>query len=290
MFDTTSFNNQIAVDLEDPTLAIVVQFFINTICAHKRAKRNFKKGKTWNYCTYAELVEYFPYWTEKQIRGRINNLVEKKVLIVDSFNKSKWDKTNWYAFQDEERWGISKVSYVCPNGQIEDHKKADGSDQKGSSIPFPYSSNTSSDDDDRVREEEKESSDDDSEILKTKDGKDREHSSCIQSIIKFMTSKRYTYEIIKEAIERTRVYKGPINNVLKFVEAICKDIISKKESIQQIKEKEWNKTYHHSNKYSKSGDTKTLTKPSDAYKEPITDPATLGRPLANWRSLLQQPT
>ena len=69
--ETSSFNTQLAIDLKCVELALIVQFFINTISFHKRLGRNFINGKTWNYCTRKELCAYFPYWNEHEIKRNL---------------------------------------------------------------------------------------------------------------------------------------------------------------------------------------------------------------------------
>jgi hypothetical protein len=110
--ETSSFNTQLAIDLKCVELALIVQFFINTISFHKRLGRNFINGKTWNYCTRKELCAYFPYWNEHEIKRKILKLVDMGILIKSCYNKNPIDKTCWYAFKDEEKYGISKVEKV----------------------------------------------------------------------------------------------------------------------------------------------------------------------------------
>jgi hypothetical protein len=80
-------------------------------------KRNFIEGRTWTYQTLAEISAHFAYYTEKQVRTIIDNLVKKKVLKKGNFNKTKMDKTCWYSFVDEDLY--SKNVYESPNGQID---------------------------------------------------------------------------------------------------------------------------------------------------------------------------
>jgi len=102
------FPVKLAVELGDASLAMLVQFFVNVISYHKRLKRNFKDGRTWNYCTRAELAAQFPFLTSDQVRRLLEKLIKLKILKVGNYNKQKGDKTNWYAFEDEVKWGISE--------------------------------------------------------------------------------------------------------------------------------------------------------------------------------------
>jgi hypothetical protein len=45
-----------------------------------------------------------PWWTERQLRRLLQNLLSKEVLITGNYNKRKGDKTLWYAFSEEDRF------------------------------------------------------------------------------------------------------------------------------------------------------------------------------------------
>lgn len=112
---TQNFSIELAIKLKDVELAIIVQFFFNVICKHKREGRNNIENRTWNYCTAEELQDYFPYWTIDQIKGRLRKLVKIGVFVAKKHSSSPFDQTNWYAFSNEEEFGISNISYVVRN-------------------------------------------------------------------------------------------------------------------------------------------------------------------------------
>lgn len=95
------------------------QFWINHNAANKT---NYHEGKFWTYNSYRALALLFPYWSEKQVRRILNDLVDKQVLKVGNFNKKDFDKTNWYAFVNDARWvkmpSAPLGSTMCPNGQM----------------------------------------------------------------------------------------------------------------------------------------------------------------------------
>lgn len=85
--------------------AIVLHHFQFWIKFNKRLSRNFKEGRTWTYQTQDELVAHFPYFKNRQKLIRIiESLVKMKVLKKGNFNKMKFDRTVWYAFEEEEKW------------------------------------------------------------------------------------------------------------------------------------------------------------------------------------------
>lgn len=135
----TSFSTQLAIELNSIDLAVTIQFFINVISNHKRMGRNLIEGKTWNYCSVEQLIEYFPFWTQKQIRLRIESLVKLNILMVGNHNKLKIDRTLWYAFSDEKKWGLDKIKPINLNNNYDLPKWENGFIQMGK--PIPYTNN-----------------------------------------------------------------------------------------------------------------------------------------------------
>lgn len=128
-----SFDIHIAAEygLEE---AIIIHHFQHWIEVNKRLNRNLKDGKTWTYQTYKEIAAHFPYWTEDQVRDIIESLCTGKnrkskkeghfepVLIKGNYNKHKMDKTNWYAFKNEEKFTKGEIPSregKCPNAKRE---------------------------------------------------------------------------------------------------------------------------------------------------------------------------
>ncbi len=63
--------------------------------------KHFINGRWWTYSSQSGLLEIFPYWSRKVLRKLIDSCVEQNIIIVDKFNKAKYDHTNWYAFTDQ---------------------------------------------------------------------------------------------------------------------------------------------------------------------------------------------
>lgn len=111
--------------------AIVINHFQFWINKNIRAKRNFHEGRTWSYETLEEIAENFPYWTVEEVREILDRLCAGKsrrskgekqfepVLKRGNFNKSKFDRTCWYSFHNEEKFTIRAVAQMeegsCPN-------------------------------------------------------------------------------------------------------------------------------------------------------------------------------
>ncbi|RLA20987.1 MAG: hypothetical protein DRQ62_09945, partial [Gammaproteobacteria bacterium] len=111
--------------------AIIIANFRFWILKNKACDDNCFDGRTWTYNTIKALHIIFPFWTEKQLRRIIDSLVKKEVLLVGNYNKSAYDRTKWYAFNDEKKW----VNSILPDGQMKKTRQANGFVQKGGPIP-----------------------------------------------------------------------------------------------------------------------------------------------------------
>jgi hypothetical protein len=98
--------------------SIIIHHFQHWIRINKKLKRNFHEGRTWSYQTLDEIAAHFPYFSKDEIYEIINLLCSGKgrrskqekgfdpVLIKGNFNKSKFDRTTWYAFKNEEMFTV----------------------------------------------------------------------------------------------------------------------------------------------------------------------------------------
>ncbi|SFC07301.1 hypothetical protein SAMN05421747_1049 [Parapedobacter composti] len=125
-----SFNVDVAKEFGIPAAIILknIAFWIEKNVAN--GKNQFD-GRTWTYNSYKAWHALFPYLSQKQLRTTLNKLVEKGVLLKGNFNQSTYDRTNWYAFADENLW----MQTHCPNGQMERTKGANQTAQEGEPIP-----------------------------------------------------------------------------------------------------------------------------------------------------------
>lgn len=97
------FNIQAASDFGINGAIIInnIQFWIQK---NKDNHTNFHEGRFWTYNTYAAFAKQFSYLSINTIRREIKKLVKSGVLIASNFNKSNYDRTLWYAFNDEHKW------------------------------------------------------------------------------------------------------------------------------------------------------------------------------------------
>ena len=84
--------------------AIMLNHIIYWIATNGSKTKNRIDGRTWTYSSISNIKEYFTYWSENQIRRILNTLTINEIILVNNFNKHKYDRTKWYALNDEEYW------------------------------------------------------------------------------------------------------------------------------------------------------------------------------------------
>lgn len=84
--------------------AIMIKNIQFWILKHKAEDRNFYDGRYWTFNSVKGWADLFSFWSPKQIRIILESLVERGVLRKGNYNKSPYDRTLWYAFEDEEKW------------------------------------------------------------------------------------------------------------------------------------------------------------------------------------------
>lgn len=62
---------------------------------------NFYDGRTWTYETSDYIFSFLPYLSKDRIVRALRDLVDHGVLLKGNYNKNKFDKTAWYALNDQ---------------------------------------------------------------------------------------------------------------------------------------------------------------------------------------------
>jgi hypothetical protein len=128
-----SFDIRIAEEYKSVDLAILVWHFQYWIMKNKRLGRNFHDGRTWTYQTYEEIAAVFPYWSRDQVKRILKKAIESEIIIKGNFSKNSFDQTIWYAFKDEEKFGISQFR------EMEETSERDSGIGRNRPIHFPLS-------------------------------------------------------------------------------------------------------------------------------------------------------
>lgn len=129
-------------------IAIVYKHILFWIIKNKSHNKNFKDGCYWTYFSISSLQSIFPYFSIKQLRNIIDKMKENRIIKVGNYNSQRYDRTLWYAFVEEPEElkkivpvGIGdesaeKGKSICPNGQMDVPKTANGIAEKGKPIPY----------------------------------------------------------------------------------------------------------------------------------------------------------
>jgi hypothetical protein len=119
-----TFNYEIAVEYGSDE-AIMIKNFLFWIEKNRQRKINFYDARTWTYNSVDSFAALFAFWTRKQVRRILNSLIKKGVLIKGNYNKIAYDRTNWYAFKDENQWFNLPADTPQPRENSDLPKRAD---------------------------------------------------------------------------------------------------------------------------------------------------------------------
>mgnify|MGYP000106465867 CR=1 FL=1 len=98
-YESHSFSVELASKIGLEETLILVHFY-HWCMGNADNEDMFKDGHIWMYITRKRINEKYPYLTENKIKGAINRLSEKGLILISNYNKLKIDKTNWYALTD----------------------------------------------------------------------------------------------------------------------------------------------------------------------------------------------
>lgn len=103
--------------------AVILQNIWHWEQHHAANEKNFYEGRYWTYNSAAAFSALFPYLSKKQIEGALKKLRDNGILLVNNFNKQKWDRTLWYSVSEKgmELLGANLPQRKCtsPESNIE---------------------------------------------------------------------------------------------------------------------------------------------------------------------------
>jgi hypothetical protein len=95
-----SFNVNIAKQY-----GVNIAIFLNNIAFwtffNLATNKNIHDGLCWTYNSYDAFLKIFPYWTKQSLETIIKQCIKHRLLIKGNYNKSKYDRTCWYALTRE---------------------------------------------------------------------------------------------------------------------------------------------------------------------------------------------
>lgn len=111
-----TYNKEIAIEygVNAATFLQNLAFWINQ---NNKNKNNIRDGFTWSYQTQSKLSEILPFSID-QIKRLVRKLINAGIIKVEQFNKSRYDRTNWYTIIDNK---ISQL--LCTTKKVFSNKK-----------------------------------------------------------------------------------------------------------------------------------------------------------------------
>ena len=89
--------------------AVILFHFLFWIKKNRENKNHFHDGRYWSYSSVNTLKNsYFPFWSEGQINRGIKSLIHQNLILTGNYNRFKYDKTTWYALENED--GLLKMA------------------------------------------------------------------------------------------------------------------------------------------------------------------------------------
>jgi len=92
-----SFSRAIA-EQHGEKAAVILQYLAHHIAKSKQVH----DGRKWFFTTLDNLAAVFPYIKRSTIHDTLNALKDKGLLRIGDFNKKGYDRTCWYAFDDDD--------------------------------------------------------------------------------------------------------------------------------------------------------------------------------------------
>ena len=112
MFDTKEAEQH---DIESAILLQNIRFWLDKNQANKK---HIHDGYVWTYNSASAFGKLFPYIKQRTISRRLKELVDKGVLKVGVYNKSKYDQTRWYTIPSEFAINLeAPENATCQNDQ-----------------------------------------------------------------------------------------------------------------------------------------------------------------------------
>ncbi len=100
----TNFSEQLWIDFDlevEYFLRFLVTWITHNSQKDKPELRNCQDGLYWSYNSYPEYSRMLPGFSVRTIRSIVARCVKNDLLKVGSFNRKKYDNTNWYTLTEK---------------------------------------------------------------------------------------------------------------------------------------------------------------------------------------------
>jgi hypothetical protein len=121
-----SINEQLMQDTKDANLCIFIANLATWIKFNASKddpnERNFHDGHYWSYNTLKDFVNYFGFWSIRNIRTIIANCIKLDLIKTANFNKKKYDNTIWYTLTEKGLKYYPALSELVLNTLVDSDK------------------------------------------------------------------------------------------------------------------------------------------------------------------------
>lgn len=123
------------IGLNESILLLQIEYLISI-------SSNEREGRLWTYQSLTSLQEtYFPWWSLMTISRTLKSLEEKRLIVIGNFNKLGYDRTQWFALNEEGINSLHSVAIyqndksIYQNDGIDPNKMLNGTQQNVTTIP-----------------------------------------------------------------------------------------------------------------------------------------------------------
>jgi hypothetical protein len=100
------------------------------------------EGSCWSYNSIQEFVNYFGFWSTRNIRTIIANCIKLDLIKTSTFNKKKYDNTLWYTLTDKGLEYYPQIRDLVLNRLVDSDKGLVDSDKPIPELHYQSSNNT----------------------------------------------------------------------------------------------------------------------------------------------------
>ena len=101
----------------------------------KHKEDHFHDGEYWTFNTKKGFSELFPFWTERQVRRILDNLIKDGYIKTGNYNKLSFDRTLWYTLT-EKGWLLFGIMQKTEPSNDNGQNSPMTSDRNVQTIPY----------------------------------------------------------------------------------------------------------------------------------------------------------
>lgn len=103
------------IGLNESILLLQLEFWISL-------DSKYHDGNYWTYQSVTDLQEFFPFWSRGTIQNIVKSLESKDLILVGNYNKSRFDRTRWFAINLESTALLKSIA-IQPREHITEIKE-----------------------------------------------------------------------------------------------------------------------------------------------------------------------